>query len=122
VVDNSSNDIVSTFVVDIVVRVTIESSESDVGVGGTVRESGIVKKTSEGDEDGGVDGRDNGIVNTSSGLVVVGAAREVEIGEEKSIGVGVANGGLRGIVNIKSDVVEVADGVLIGGVLGQTGN
>jgi hypothetical protein len=122
VVDNSSNDIVSTFVVDIVVRVTIESSESDVGVGGTVRESGIVKKTSEGDEDGGVDGRDNGIVNTSSGLVVVGAAREMEIGEEKSIGVGVAKGGLRGIVNMKSDVVEVADGVLIGRVLGHTGN
>jgi hypothetical protein len=104
------------------VRVTLGSSESDVGVGEAVRDRGIVKENPEGDEDGGVDGRDKGIVNPASGLVVVRAVRERGIGEEKSVGVVVANGRLTGIVNMKSDVVEVADGMLIGGVFGNTGN
>jgi hypothetical protein len=122
VVDNSSNDIVSTFVVDIVVRVTVESSESSVGIGGTDRERGIVKEIPEGDEDGGVDGRDKGIVNSASGLVVGGAVKERGIEEEKSVGVGVAKGGLREIIKTKSDIVEVTDGGFIGGVFGDTGN
>jgi hypothetical protein len=120
-VESRANDIVPIFVVAVVARVDVGSSESSVGVGGTVRESGIVKKTSEGDEDGGVDGGDKSIVNSASVLVVVRAVRERGIGEEKSVGVRVANGRLTGIVNMNSDVVEVADGVLIGGVLGHTG-
>jgi hypothetical protein len=43
-VESRANDIVSIFVVTVVARVTLGSSESDVGVGGTDRESGIVKK------------------------------------------------------------------------------
>jgi hypothetical protein len=104
------------------VRVTLGSSESDVGIGGTDRERGIVKENPEGEEDGGVDGRDKSIVNSAYVIVVVGAAGERGIEEEKSVGVRVANGRLTGIVNMNSDVVEVADGVLIGGVFGDTGN
>jgi hypothetical protein len=121
-VESRANDIVSIFVVAVVARVDVGSSESDVGVGGTVRESGIVKKTSEGDEDGGVEGRDKSIVNSAYVLVVVGAVKERGIEEEKSVGVEVVKGGLSEIVKTGSDIVEVTDGGLTGEVFGDTGN
>jgi hypothetical protein len=43
-VKSRTNDIVPIFIVAVVARVDVGSSESDVGVGGTDRESGIVKK------------------------------------------------------------------------------
>jgi hypothetical protein len=57
------------------------------------RERGIVKEKSEGEEDGGADGRDKGVVNSASMFVVVGAVRE------------------GGMLNISSDVA--ADVVVI---------
>jgi hypothetical protein len=121
-VESRANDIVSIFVVTVVALVTAGSSESGVGIGASESESGIVKEKSEGEEDGSVDGRDKGIVNSASGLVVGGAVKERGIEEEKSVGVGVAKGGLREIIKTKSDVVEVTDGGLIGGVFEDTGN
>jgi hypothetical protein len=121
-VENNEKDTLPISIVVVLLRVTVGSSDCDVGIGGTDREREIVKDNSESVEDGGVDRRDNSIVNSAFVFVVVEAARERGIGKEKSVGVEVANGALREIVNMKSDIVEVADGVLIGEVLGDTGN
>jgi hypothetical protein len=121
-VENNEKDTLPISVVVVLLRVTVGSSDCDVGVGGTDRERGIVKENSESVEDGGVDGRDESIVNSASVLVVIGAVRERGIGKDNPVGVEVANGGLTGVIKTKSDIVKVTDGGLIGGVLGDTGN
>jgi hypothetical protein len=62
-VENSEEDTLPISVVVVLLRVTVGSSDCDVGVGGTECERGIVKDNSESVEDGGVDRRDKGIVN-----------------------------------------------------------